>query len=271
MTAIVPSYIAKVGRAKQHLIELEAAIDRYTNTKPYTVRKRIEGKKKAKVWRLAFTSDPADTDIPIIAADVIYNLRSSLDHLMSALVVKKDRSSAIFPIYFQGVWETPPPGEDEQRKKLRARWASDTKSVRGEALAFLKRAQPPDDGGRDVEEAYLLRVLNRWSNRDRHEKLPVVAPGLAGMMAKITRGDGTIQTGLGMPQGERPFFKDHARLAQVPKDAVNVEVAGVPAIAIGVGGTERHLEIPEHLQFTIQMVENEIIPKLSPHVQPDAA
>jgi hypothetical protein len=74
--------------------------------------------------------------------------------------------------------------------------------------------------------------------------------------------------GLGMPQGERPFFKDHARITQVPKDAVNVEIKGVPAIAIGVGGAERYLEIPQHLQFTIRMVENEIIPALSPTSDP---
>jgi hypothetical protein len=137
-------------------------------------------------------------------------------------------------------------------------------------VAFLKRAQPPDDGGQDVEDAYLLRVLNRWSNRDRHEKLPIVAPGLASMIAKITRADGTVQAGLGVAQRERPFFKDHAQLAHVPDDAMKVEIEGIPAIAIGVGGAERYLEIPSHLQFTVKMVEREIIPALSPYVQTDA-
>jgi hypothetical protein len=267
MTAIVPSYIAKVSRAKKHLVELEEAIERYSNTKPYTVRQGVEGKKKTKVWRLVFTSNPADTDIPIIAADVIYNLRSSLDHLMSALVAKKDRNSAIFPIFFQGVWEAAKPGEDPQRLKVRERWTSDTATMRPEAVAFLKKAQPLDDGGQDIEEANLLRVLNRWSNRDRHEKLPVVAAGLSALMVKITRSDGRVQPGFGRHKGERPFFKDQTRLAQVPDDAVQVKIAGVPAIAMGVGGAERYLEIPEHLHLTAKLIEHTIIPGLIPYIQ----
>src|SRR5215212_2557483 len=126
---IVPSYIAKVARAKKHLIDLQAAIDLFAGDHPYTARERIEGKKQRKVWRLTFTGDPANTDIPVIAADAIYNLRSSLDHLMSSLVPSNQRSSAMFPVYFEGVWEPSPPGENKQRCKERACWASDTKSL----------------------------------------------------------------------------------------------------------------------------------------------
>src|SRR4051794_33023831 len=119
MPAIVPSYVAKVTRAKQHLIDLEAEIERYALRKPYTVRERIEGKKKRKVRRLAFTEDPANTDIPIIAADVIYNLRSGLDHLMASLAPSARRSSVMFPVFWQGVWDAPIEGENEQRLKDR--------------------------------------------------------------------------------------------------------------------------------------------------------
>lgn len=273
MTVIVPSYIAKVSRAKKHLVELEEAIERFADSEPYAVRQGVEGKKNTKVWRLTFTRSPADTDIPIIAADVIYNLRSSLDHLMSALVAKKNRNSAIFPVHFQGVWEPPKPGDDQQRLKLRARWRSDTATMRPEAVAFLKGAQPPDDDGQDVEEANLLRVLNRWSNRDRHEKLPVIAPGLSIMLARITKGDGTQQLGLAKTPGwqplrdAQPFFKDNARLAEVPEDAVKVEIKGAPSIAIGVGGPERYLGIPEHLHLTAKLIEQTIIPGLVPYVR----
>lgn len=273
MTVIVPSYIAKISRAKKHLVELEEAIGRFADSEPYAVRQGVEGKKKMKVWRLAFTRNPADTDIPIIAADVIYNLRSSLDHLMSALVAKKDRSSAMFPIFFQGVWEPPKPGEDAQRLKVRERWASDTATMRPGAVAFLKTAQPPDDDGQDVEEANLLRVLNRWSNRDRHEKLPVIAPGLSVVLARITKADGTQQLGFAATQGwqpspdAQPFFKDNARLTQIPHNAVKVEIKGAPSIAIGVGGPERYLGIPQHLDLTVKLIERAIIPKLVPYIQ----
>ncbi len=273
MTAIVPSYVAKISRAKKHLIELEEAIGRFADSEPYAVSQGVEGKKNTKVWRLIFTRSPADTDIPIIAADVIYNLRSSLDHLMSALVAKKDRSRVMFPVFFQGVWEAPKPGDDTQRLKVRQRWASDTATVRPEAIAILKEAQPPDDGGQDIEEANLLRVLNRWSNRDRHEKLPVIAAGLSVVLARITKADGTQQLGLAktpgwqLSQDAQPFFKDNARLAQIPEDAMKVEIKGAPSIAIGVGGTERYLGIPEHLHLTVKLIEQTVIPGLVPYIQ----
>ena len=46
---------------------------------------RIEHKKRRR-WRIEFTADARDTLNPVIAADVINNLRFSLDHLMCALV-----------------------------------------------------------------------------------------------------------------------------------------------------------------------------------------
>lgn len=54
------------------------------------MRERIQDKKKTNTRTLVFTSDPANTDIPIILADAIYNLRAALDHLiMSPLVPSK--------------------------------------------------------------------------------------------------------------------------------------------------------------------------------------
>jgi hypothetical protein len=97
MTTVVPSFVAKVARAKEHLIELESVVDAYKDSRPYTVRQLIDDKGKRKPWRLEFTADPANTDIPIVAADVIYNLRSSLDHLMAALVRPKRQAASCFP------------------------------------------------------------------------------------------------------------------------------------------------------------------------------
>ena len=261
MTAIVPSFLAKVSRAKEHLVNLEAEVRRYADTNPYTVREGIEGKRK--VHRLVYTSDPANTDIPILTADVVYNLRSSLDHLMSALVTAKDRNKAIFPIYFQGVWDDIQ-GENAQRLKERARWASDTKSVRKDAIAILKALQPPDDTG-DSDEADLIQFVNRLSNRDRHEKLPVLIGGLKEPMAYWTRRDGTRGRGIGIPALATGFFKHDARL-QIPEDAMNVQMEGTTLIAVRVGrdkrGRDRHLEIPHHLERAAAFIDQELMPRL---------
>src|SRR2546422_551282 len=139
MATITPSYVAKLSRAEKHLIDLEAEIHRYASAEPYTVSEGVEGKKERKVHRLAFTTDPANTDIPIIAADALYNLRSCLDHLMNSLIAPEDRGKAMFPIFFEGVWEPPVKGENKQRVKERARWASDVKALPDDAIAILKR------------------------------------------------------------------------------------------------------------------------------------
>jgi hypothetical protein len=266
MSAIVPSYIAKVARAKKHLVDLQAEIDAYAESRPYAVGEQVEGKKKQKLRRrLIFTGDPANTDIPIIAADVIYNLRSSLDHLMGALVSNSRRGSVMFPVFFQGVWESVLTGENEQRTKERGRWTTCVKGVAPEAVAFLKKVQPPDEGSET--HANLLRTLNEWSNRDRHERLPVVAPGLRGMMVRFKKADGAYGHGIGVPRNEDAIFNDRTEIRSIPNDAADIEIAGVPVIAIRVGAAKRYLEIPEHLRLTVRMIEEDIIPSLSPYIR----
>ncbi len=267
MTAVVPSYLAKVHRAEKHLVDLEEEIQRYSRTKPYTVREALEGNKKPRmVRRLQFTGLPENTDIPIIAADAIYNLRSALDHLMSALVASKDRNSAMFPIYFQGVWEVSLPGENQQRVKERARWASDVKTIHPDAVAFLKSCQPLDDRG-DGETANLLRFVNRLSNRDRHEKLPVVMTGLEKMVVRFKWPDGSPQTGLGIHARHDSMFEDGAEI-RFPASAMDMEIEGSPVIAIRVAqdlaGRSRFLQIPSELGKTAAMIKDYIIPGLVP-------
>jgi hypothetical protein len=266
MTAVVPSYVAKVSRAKKHLIDLNWAVDRYASAYPYTVRKCVEGKKKRTVYRLTLKSDPSNTEIPIIAADAIYNLRSSLDHLMSALVASKDRGSAMFPIFFEGVWEAIIPGENQQRVKERMRWASSVKTLPNEAVAVLKTLQPPDGGGNDPGNV-LLRTVNSLSNRDRHEKLPVVAAGLSQLHVQVTRTDGSSTT---VAADHRPYgaLQNDAELHGIPEDAVDVQIAGTALVAIQGREKSRYIEIPQGLITAAAFIEAKVFPALVPFVRP---
>jgi len=266
MPAIVPSYVAKLTRAKKHIDDLETEVKRYAAGDPYRVADFRKGKKKA--WRLEFTADPANTDIPIIAADVIYNLRSALDHLMSCVVANKDRTSAIFPIYFQGVGEAIVPGENQERTKFRLRWASDVKTLPHDAITILKRLQPPDDapGG---DETNLLRLINRLSNRDRHEKLPVIAAGLKGFMTQFRESDGTLRQAIGQPNVGH-VLENHAELLDMPHDAMDVQVKGIPEIAIKVGEQNkirRYVTIPNTLTDAAEHIESTVFPLLVPFVR----
>jgi hypothetical protein len=267
MSPITPSHIAKIARAKEHLVDLEREIAKFADAHPYTAGKRVEGKKQKAVWRLEFTASPANTPIPIIAADVIYNLRSSLDHLMSAMVEKGDRGSAMFPIFFQGVWEAIVPGENQQRIKDRMRWASCVKTLPDEAVAVLKGLQPPDRATDNPQTAY-LSFVNRLSNRDRHEKLPVVSAGLRKMRTRIERRNGVVVDVEGPPPPGA--FQDQTVLG-VPQDTVNVEIAGVPVIAVKGRRKLGYIEIPLHLVEATGYIEEEVFPPLARFVRADAA
>ncbi|MHB1809739.1 MAG: hypothetical protein ACYCU0_10650 [Solirubrobacteraceae bacterium] len=269
MTAIVPSYLAKLTRAKEHLIDLAKAVDAYGSTHPYTVRKRIEGKKQMPVWRLEFTSSPANTDIPIITADAVYNLRASLDHLMNAIVAKKDRGKAMFPIFFDGVWEAIIPGENQERIKQRMRWASDIKTLPNEAVTILKGLQPADTAAHDPQTSY-LRLVNRLSNRDRHEKLPVVGVGLAHHRVLITNRDGEV---VEVPGSDPDRALQHQASLRFPnpEDVVDVKVQGTPLVAVPAQIDKRYIEIPLRLTEALVFIENRVIGPLTPFVLPDAA
>lgn len=269
MTAIVPSYIAKVSRAEKHLIDLEAEIARYAARKPYTVSESVQGKKKRKVRRLSMTEDVVNTDMPIIVADIIYNLRSSLDHLMSSIVPRDRRTHVMFPIFFQGVWEPGPEGENAERAKHRARWATCTAGVPDEAVAFLKSLQPPDDAGDDAE-LHRLAVINRLSNRDRHERLPVVAAGLRTVVLGWTTPQGGAQYGGGKAQ-HSGFFENEAEITGVPYRAMNVEIEGTPVVVIRTRKKDANIQIPGELAQGINMIRDHIIPRLMPYVPSDAA
>lgn len=267
MSAIIPSYIAKIARAEKHLIELDAEIERYCSSHPYAVGERMEGKKKPRLVRfLHFTASPANTDIPIIAADAIYNLRSSLDHLMSALAAPKKRSSVIFPVFFEGVWEPTLAGENTERAKQRSRWASDTATIADGAITVLKSLQPPETGWQETDVG-LLRLINLLSNRDRHEKLPIIAPGLTSCTVRYETTGGEVKTErASIPQGN--VLQDEAEIAGFPDDAVNVQIDGVPLVAINVTHEERYVPLPAKLQGLARYISEVVVPSLVPYVRP---
>lgn len=273
MTAIVPSFVAKLDRAEKHIADLNEAIERYGGThedaasRPYTVRARVEGKKKGKVHRLHFTRHPTNTDIPLIAADAIYNLRSSLEHLAASMAPSKDRDSVTFPIFWRGVWDPFVEGENKQRRKDRQRWQTIERALPEDAVAYLKRLQPPDDGGK---ETHALRILNRFSNADRHTKLPVVAAGLEAMAMtwRMPNGSDVVTVAKANPKG---FVENEAELKDCPKGAVNVDCIGTPVVMIRGEQVRRlypvNYPLPLTLSDTLKFIREKVVSELHPYVR----
>jgi hypothetical protein len=272
---IVPSYIGKVRRAEKHIIELKAAISKWagvsSDTRPYTVRPRPQGKHQGRVrWELHFTAGVANTDVPLIAADVIYNLRSSLDHLIAACVKSADRKSVMFPIFWKGVWEPAIPGENSERTKARNRWASIAGKVPTDAVAVLKSLQPPDDAG-DAQQGDVLRILNELSNNDRHTKLPLIANGLEGILIVWQLPDGKIMRGWSPPDANgATFVENGAEIQGVPNGAVHMESYGAPEIV--VRRAVRSKQIPNDISLVsfldqaVGVIKGRVTPSLMPHL-----
>ena len=272
MSAVVPSYLAKLSRAEKHLVDLKAAIDEFAgstpDTRPYTVRRNIEGKQKREVHRLHFTRSIDNTEVPMIFADALYNLRSSLDHLAGALVPARDRRSVMFPILWRGVEHPAVEGENNQRRKDRERWQTIAKRVHSGALTYLKRLQPPDESPNE-ETPHGLRILNQLSNADRHTKLPIYTNGVDHLLMKWRFADGTLNDAFaGADAGF--LLEDKAEITGVPKGAVYVEGSGTPRIVIRTGMTDVHgkanLPILDFVESTLDFIRDEITPSLVPYL-----
>jgi hypothetical protein len=270
MASIVPSYISKLDRAEHHLLELKQAIEAFggdgtdPTSRPYTITKAREGRRT--VHRLTFTRSVVNTDVPLIAADAIYNLRSSLDHLMTAL--SPAGRNPIFPIFFRGVAVPPVDCENDQRIKLRERWTSDTAHLAPRAVEFLKQLQPPDEPT-NSESPHALRLLNQLSNKDRHTRLPLVADGVQGLIINWRMPDGGIQQALARPDADH-LIEAGAKLSNVPSGAEFEACYGPVHIVIKTPLSNEHgainLPVIDFIGNTLDFIRDTVMPGLVPHV-----
>ncbi len=265
MSELVPSYILKADRAEKHLHDLKVTIGQWAETHPYEVRRGFKGKRDARYLR--FTSSPP-LELGTMAADFIYNLRSGLDHLMADLVPSAQRCSVYFPIYFQGVWEDPVTGENERCTKQRGRWRSDTANLRPEAAAILKSLQPPEGARQRDEGVHALLLLNRISNTDRHQRLPVLFTALKGfrLLWQDPQGNQHIApTATGIPADDLRVLQNGAELG-FPPGSRNVQVAGAPVVAVRIPDPPRDIEIPGAFDQALHAYRMRVVGPLSPYV-----
>ena len=255
----------KIQRAERHLADLRGAIEEWAGRHPYEVRATPYRRRTA--FHLAFTEDPVNTDISIIAADVVYNLRSGLDHLAAALVSPKNRDSTYFPIFFKGVWEPAAATDTEQQTKERGRWLTITRTMKPEAVALLREMQPanPPRGDRTTP---VLVMLNRLSNTDRHRQLPVFARALRAPATRWDDASGTHVSGDPSTRDPSVVLEDGAELMGLPKSATNVQIRGQPVVAIRVsaGGEMSTLELPDSLEQAITVVREYVVAPLMVHI-----
>ena len=181
---------SKLQRAQENIQNLRSEISAFFSQepKPYRIVRefRNEGRRYAFV---AFSDCPVPPRFAVLAGEIVHHLRSSLDHLLCALVIKNGGSPTRrhqFPIYTS----------KKQFDDACARGILD--GITDSAKTIIRSVQPyvaatPDDT--------VLHVVQQYNNIDKHQLLIVVsAIARIGNNIRIDAGDKNVAiTGLGDP------------------------------------------------------------------------
>jgi hypothetical protein len=170
MESVRPSIDAKLNRAFEHMVELEAQTKAFSRTRPVIVELDAPDDDGFHLARLRVVREPP-IDLGVTAGEIVHQLRSSLDQLMTELVLRHTGSrgeTPLFPIH------TTEKGFNEFVKGQRLK-----DLVAPRHLAMLREVQPYQDlnrPGLSVIVSY-LEGINVFDNADKHE---VVHPGIVG-------------------------------------------------------------------------------------------
>jgi len=154
----------KLSRAKKHVSALKRSIAAYTTQKPYKVVSKAKGEKKINVPK----SPPAR--ISILAGEVVYQMRSALDHLVFHVIKRNPKVASIDPDWFEHC-EFPlrlrlKPG---QKPPLSKRYFSSAlPGISDPEFTFIESVQPYYRVGTVNNAMRYLRIL---SNIDKHRHL----------------------------------------------------------------------------------------------------
>jgi len=150
---------AKVGRAKLHFAELNAALGAFFGTNPYVVGTKHDPQTRRLIYYLVSVR-AVPSEISVIAGEVLQSLRSALDHLAYQLVlVGTGRSGPFTNVYF--------PIFDSVAKYKTGKLGQ-IKGMRQDAINAID-AIKPYKGGNDT-----LWRLHRLNIVDKHRLLVTV-------------------------------------------------------------------------------------------------
>jgi hypothetical protein len=146
---------------------LKTAWEAFVDEQPYGISIEADPDPTCYLFRFEIFR-PIPARISAIAGDILHNLRSSLDHFVTALVQQRESGEGrnAFPIYTS---EKALIEDVRDRPKKRGPGPLHGIAVDSDEWAFIERAQPYQR--RDSPKAHPLAVLADLSNRDKHRIL----------------------------------------------------------------------------------------------------
>lgn len=174
------SFRVKFHHAVRQMRSLEADMDAWVATSPYTVAQHVEAKTGEHVYTAMLREEP-DPRWSVRIGECLYGFRSALDHLAFELAEKF--TTPMRPAVEEGsefpIFGTRPPNVGEITKKIGG--------VHPDAQAIIKALQPHNRG----DPAYLrdpLWILDKLGNIDKHRSLHLIVPAKRGIEIKVTKG-----------------------------------------------------------------------------------
>jgi hypothetical protein len=254
-----PSWRLKIARAEQHLVELRDLVERYQNGHYYRAVCPNPPRQPTH-WRfvLEITQEP-DPQLAIVLGDLLFNVRSALDHVAVACAPPARKRQAGFPLY--EVLD-----DDAQRK-----FESMTRDMAPGAVAAIEYEQPYNAVNRTSkigpESVEALFALNALQDADKHRSLAVLVAGISNPRVQVTGGGETFGT-------FRPTYVEPGALLisydefgnRIPFDEVTVEVRGVPHVAVNVSRRGDYELLPA-ADGIVGRVRDRVIPSLEPFVR----
>ncbi len=206
------------------------------------MRKRFQSYNGEQQW--VWWPEIPVTDDPVLAAlvgDVLFNVRSALDHLAVELIPRERRTRHIlrlaqFPIFTCNIDERDPITGSYLHGNQRGNWDRQTKGLTKEALDAVKWHQPYNFTSQGLNPRdSSLAILSSLQNADKHRQLVLTARGIRDPTGIWTAADGTVQrvTFPPIPDG---FIAEGTALDWDTTDVyagTKMEIEGTPQIFIG--------------------------------------
>ena len=153
---------AKIERAKEHFLDLNAEIETFASLNPYGVSVYDDAQTGERIWLAKVTAQPP-IRWGVIVGEIAHQLRSALDHLAWQLVLdgggkpETRPGGTEFPIFWKGADKF----ETSGRRRL--------KGASERAVGFIESLQPYQRRDRFWEHP--LYILHELDARDKHRVL----------------------------------------------------------------------------------------------------
>jgi hypothetical protein len=251
MTGSEPSWQLKIRRAEKHLSDLSDLIDIPQGRQRYPTREILDpGGEYDYAIDLA---QEISENVPIVAGDLLFNVRSALDHITCALIPGEDKGRSQFPIFTDDPMEVGRATGKYRDPTAANVWRRCVRGVPSNAVAVITRSQPYYQARLKGEDAthHTLAVLNSLQNADKHRKLIFSRPALKHVAVLM---DGVEV------DWAAPAVYDGTVVVHSPTQ-VDVEVKGTAVVPFGIGGQWGY-EYPLMFEMILDFVRDQVLPTL---------